>query len=111
MNEQRMNAPRQKIKCVPIEDYARANPAECGDLKAKDRIAVVYAEGEIVSNREDYGVIDDTRYVKLLKEIRAQDDIKAVVLRINSPGGSILSAENIYQQLVGLKADGKKLVV
>ncbi len=111
MNEQMKKGRLDKITFVSIEEYARAHPAEPGDHKVKDRIAVVYAEGEIVSNREDYGVIDDNHYVKLLKEIRAQDDIKAVVLRINSPGGSILSAENISQQLAGLKADGKKLVV
>jgi len=111
MNEQMKKDRDEKITFLSVEDYAMANPAPAGNLKAADKIAVVYAEGEIVSDREEYGVIDDSRYVKLLRDIRAQDDIKAVVLRINSPGGSILSAENIYQQLVGLKADGKKLVV
>ena len=111
MNDKLGKDPQNKIHYVSIDEYASVTPAEPTNLKAKDKIAVIYAEGEIVSGHDEYGVIDDSRYVKLLKEIRNQDDVKAVVLRINSPGGSILSAENIYRQLVGLKADGKKLVV
>ncbi len=111
MNEQMGKGRKDKISFISIDEYAAATPSTPTNFKAKDKIAVVYAEGEIVSNHDEYGVIDDARYVKLLKDIRRQDDIKAVVLRINSPGGSILSAENIYRQLVGLKADGKKLVI
>ncbi len=111
MNEKMGKGHEDKIQYVSIEEYASANPPHAAHLNAKDKIAVVYAEGDIVSGHDEYGVIDDARYVKLLKEIRRQEDIKAVVLRINSPGGSILSAENIYRQLIGLKADGKKLVI
>ena len=111
MNEKIGKSHIERIKYVSIDEYAAATPITTTNFKAKDKIAVVYMEGEIVSGRNEYGVIDDGRYVKLLKTIRRDDDIKAVVLRINSPGGSILSAENIYRQLVGLKADGKKLVV
>lgn len=111
MNEKMGKDPLNKIHFVSMDEYANVTPPAPANYKSKNRIAVIYAEGEIVSNRDDYGVIDDGRYVKLLKEIRKQDDIKAIVLRINSPGGSVLSAENIYRQLVGLKADGKKIVV
>ena len=111
MNDKLGKGQNDRIEYVSIEDYASATPISTVNYKAKDKIAVIYAEGEIVSGHDEYGVVDDGRYVKLLKDIRKQDDIKAVVLRINSPGGSILSAENIYRQLVGLKKDGKKLVV
>ncbi|HZV43337.1 MAG TPA: signal peptide peptidase SppA [Saprospiraceae bacterium] len=111
MNEKIGKSQIERIHYVSIDEYAAATPITPSNYKAKDKIAVIYMEGEIVSGNKGYGVIDDGRYVKLLKGIRRDDDIKAVVLRINSPGGSILSAENIYRQLVGLKADGKKLVV
>ena len=111
INEKLGEEPIHKIHYVSIDEYASITPVTPANYKTKDKIAVVYAEGEIVSGNDEYAVIDDGRYVKLLKEIRNQDDIKAVVLRINSPGGSILSAENIYRQLVGLKEDGKVLVV
>jgi protease-4 len=114
--EQWMNAAMDKkatdkITYISVDEYAGAATLPPTNYSAKDKIAVVYAEGDIVSGHDEYGVIDDGRYVKLLKDIRRQDDIKAVVLRINSPGGSILSAENIYRQLTGLQADGKKLVI
>lgn len=111
MNQQMGKDVLKKIETVTAEEYYLAYPGKSVNSDAKDKIAVVFAEGDIVSDQEGYGVIEDARYVKLLKEIREDESIKAVVLRINSPGGSILSAENIYQQLVGLKADGKKLVV
>lgn len=100
-----------KIKYVSIGEYAAVTSLPSGDYKIKDKIAVVYAEGEMVSGNNSYAVIDDGRYVKLFNDLRRQKDIKAVVLRINSPGGSIRSAENIYRQLVALKEDGKSLVV
>lgn len=111
MNEQMAKGKNDRIHYVTIDEYAAATPVSKTNFKAKDKIAVIYAEGEIVSGNDEYGVIDDGRYVKLLKDIRRQDDIKAVVLRINSPGGSVLSAENIYRQLTALKADGKKIVI
>ncbi len=111
MNEKMGKGQNQRIEYVNIEEYASATPSTQPDYKTKDKIAVIYAEGEIVSGSDEYGVVDDGRYVKLLKEIRKDENIKAVVLRINSPGGSILSAENIYRQLTGLQEDGKKLVI
>ncbi len=103
--------PNDKLTFISVDEYAMSAKLPPADYSVKDKIAVVYAEGDIVSGHDEYGVIDDGRYVKLIKDLRRQDDIKAVVLRINSPGGSILSAENIYRQLTGLKADGKPLVV
>jgi len=111
MNEQIGKKPNDRIHYVSMDEYAAATPITPTNYKAKDKIAVIYMEGEIVSGHKEYGVIDDGRYVKLLKDIRRQDDVKAVVLRINSPGGSILSAENIYRQLIEMKKDGKKIVV
>jgi protease-4 len=111
MNEKMGKGQNQRIEYISIEEYASATPSTIPDYKTKDKIAVIYAEGEIVSGSDEYGVVDDGRYVKLLKEIRKDENIKAVVLRINSPGGSILSAENIYRQLTGLQDDGKKLVI
>ena len=111
MNETMGKDPNKKINYITIEEYADVTPINQSTLKTRNKIAVVYAEGEIVSGRDEYGVIDDGRYVKLLKDLRRQEDVKAVVLRINSPGGSILSAENIYRQLVALQEDGKVLVI
>jgi protease-4 len=72
---------------------------------------VVYAEGEIVPGKGDYGVIGDQRYTEILEDIRHKDNIKAVVLRVNSPGGNILASENILREVKLLRDAGKPVVV
>ena len=75
-------------------------------------IAVLYASGEIAS--ESTGVEDAIYYDTLIKDIQAiakNEDVKAVVLRVNSPGGSGFASEQIWKALMDLKATGKPLVV
>lgn len=99
----------EDIPFVTINDYylGRTKPLST----AHDRIAVVYAEGDIVPGETDYGVIGDERYVKVLTDLRKDDRIKALVLRVNSPGGNILAAENILRELLLFKEAGKPVVV
>ncbi len=77
----------------------------------KGRVAIVYAEGEIVDgNGHEEGYVFGERTARLLREIREDDDIKAVVLRVNSPGGSVSASEAIARELTQLRKD-KTLVV
>lgn len=78
----------------------------------KQKIAVLYASGEIAS--EGNGTDDAIYYDNLIKDIRkitADADVKALVLRVNSPGGSGFASEQIWKALMDLKAAGKPLVV
>lgn len=77
---------------------------------SKNRIAIVYAEGDIVPGKGEYGMISDERYVKVLRDLRKSDRVKAVVLRVNSPGGSLLASENILRELSLLQKEGKPLI-
>jgi protease-4 len=67
---------------------------------ARGRVAIVYAEGEIVdgTGNED-GYVYGAKTARLLRQIRQDDDIKAVVLRVNSPGGSVSASEAIAREL------------
>jgi protease-4 len=56
-------------------------------------------------------MITDGNYVKILRSLRADDRVKAIVLRINSPGGSVLASENIYREILLCKQAGKRIVV
>lgn len=76
-----------------------------------DRIAVVYAEGEMLHGETDYGSIGDQRYMEVLRDLRTNSRVKAVVLRINSPGGNILAADNILREVRLLQEAGKPVVV
>ena len=79
------------------------------DSKAKDKVAVLYLEGEITDETGDGIVGKDV--VKTLKKIRKDDDIKALVLRVNSPGGSADASEQIWHAIQNIKADSIPVVV
>lgn len=101
-----------KLRRISIEDYFDATGGRKVDYSIKDKIAVVYAEGSINSGKEgEPGEIYDGKYVKMLREIRNNNNIKAVVLRINSPGGSSLASENILREVSLIRQSGRPVVV
>ena len=77
--------------------------------KAKDQIAVLYLEGEITDETGD-GIVGK-KVVKTLKKIQKDNDIKALVLRVNSPGGSADASEQIWHAVQKIKADSIPVVV
>lgn len=76
---------------------------------AKDKVAVVYLEGEIVDEGSD-GIVA-TEVLKTLRKISKDDAVKAVVLRVNSPGGSADASERIWYSVKMLQAQGLPVVV
>lgn len=101
---------KDKIPTLTIEEYAEAKPAKT-NLKAKHKIAVVYAEGNIVDGKGENGSIGDVKYVDILSKIRKDKQVRAIVLRINSGGGSAIASENILRGVELAKAEGIKVVV
>jgi len=81
------------------------------DFGKTDKIAVVMAEGEIVDGRGEEGQIGSDEYRSLIRKLRYNKDIKAIVLRINSPGGSSLASEVIWRELYLAKKSGIPIVV
>lgn len=79
--------------------------------RRKQNIAIVYANGEIVSGRGDQEKIGSVTTVKHLRKARLNDSIKAVVLRVNSPGGSALASDVIWREIELIKKSGKPVVV
>ena len=93
------------IKWIDFSDYVAAKVVPG---KARKKIAVIYADGEIVDGNGKSGVAGD-RFASVIARVRADSTVKAVVLRVNSPGGSVLASEKIKDELDLLKAD--KLVI
>jgi len=103
----------EPFKQVPIAEYAklvrdRAEPAkdqatEGATGGGRGRIAVVYAEGEIVDGEGDTGEVGGATFSRELRKLRQDEDIKAVVLRVNSPGGSASASEVIQREMRLLK--------
>ena len=88
--------------------HARRKARETGE---EPRIGVIVASGEILDGEQPPGTIGGVSLSRLIRKARLDKHIKAVVLRVDSPGGSVTAAERIYQQLEALRAAGKPLVV
>jgi len=73
--------------------------------KSRDRVAVIYASGEIMQGKGDDTYIGEKNIIKALKKARENNRVKAVVLRINSPGGSALISDLIWRELELTKAE------
>ncbi|MCQ2166816.1 MAG: signal peptide peptidase SppA [Bacteroidales bacterium] len=80
------------IKSIGLGDYARIKVKK--NFKTRDKIAVVYVDGEIVDGRGSEEVAGK-RFADIIDEVCDDEEIKAVVLRVNSPGGSVIAASQI----------------
>ena len=89
-------------------DYMRIAGRKKG--KGANRVAVLYAQGEILYGEGGTETIGQEKMIKALKKIGKKKNIKAVVLRINSPGGSALASELIWEEIEHLR-ETKKVVV
>jgi protease-4 len=93
----------QKINFVSINTYAAAGGHR---RTAGEKIAVIYAEGDIIDGKSSQpGIIASDDYRKLIRKIRLDKTIKAIVFRINSGGGSSLASETIWRELALAKQD------
>ena len=86
----------KKVNSISLADYATIKDAP--NLKSTNKVAVIYAEGNIVDGSDPEGVAGD-RFAKIIADVRADKDVKAVVLRVNSPGGSVMASEKIKAEL------------
>lgn len=96
-------------KDYKVLSNSKMTHVERAENKATDKVAVLYAEGAIYDSGKD-GIVD-TEVIKTVKKIHKDDDIKAVVLRVNSPGGSANASEQIWHAVKTLQAKGLPVVV
>ena len=89
----------EDYETIDIIDYARNIATSAKDYSKKDIIAVIYAQGEIASGEGEVNVIGEGSIKRALKDAREDEDIKAIVLRVNSPGGSALTSELIWREI------------
>ena len=99
----------KKINFISLSQYKKV-----ADLKisfSSDKIAVVVAEGEIVYGKGNSDQVSSDEYLTLLRKLRNDNNIKGIVLRVNSPGGSSLASEIIWREIELIKNQGKPVVV
>ena len=88
----------KELKSVSIEEYAPA-PEE-NSSGSSNRIAIVYANGEIISGEGNDESIGSDRISRAIRKARLDNKVKAIVLRVNSPGGSALASDVIWREMV-----------
>ena len=96
----------EDVKSVSLADYASLKSVV--NFKAKKKVAVIYASGEIVDGDAKDNVAGN-RFAKIISDVRKDSTIQAVVLRVNSPGGSVLASEKIKSEL-DLLREAKPLI-
>ena len=98
-----------KLNIISVGDYIASGKGRIKST-ASDKIAIIYAQGEILYGEGEEDYIGQGKIIESLKKIRKDDKIKAVVLRVNSPGGSALASDLIWRELELTKKE-KPLVV
>jgi protease IV len=88
----------EDLNKISIEKYISTGKGRLLST-ASDRIAVIYAQGDIIYGKGDEDFIGQDLIIKALKKARKSSSVKAIVLRINSPGGSALASELIWREL------------
>jgi len=97
---------------VDLKDYLRVVHAEKTLQKDADaRIGVIVASGEILDGFQPAGAIGGGSTAELIRDARRDDDIRALLLRVDSPGGSVLASEQIYREILAFRETGRPVVV
>lgn len=89
----------EEVEAISISDYVSTVSLKSEDYSKDDIIAVIYAQGEITGGEGDVDYIGEGSINRSLKEAREDKDVKAIVLRVDSPGGSALVSELIWREI------------
>lgn len=87
------------VSMVSLGDYATVHALDIYNYKAKNKVAIIYAEGQIVDGESYNGAVGGATLASQIAQARMDDNIKAVVLRVNSPGGSALASDVIWREM------------
>jgi protease-4 len=96
---------------IAVDDYAQYLAAKDLLDAGKPAVGIVVAEGEIVDGTQPPGMIGGDSTARLIREAREDEDVKAVVLRVDSPGGGVFPSEVIRREVELTRAAGKPVVV
>ncbi|MDB6163404.1 MAG: sppA [Xanthomonadaceae bacterium] len=96
---------------VGFDDYLKRLDGALNGVDARPQVAVVVAEGEISGGKQPPGNVGGESTSALLRAARDDEHVKALVLRVNSPGGEVFASEQIRREVAALKTAGKPVVV
>ena len=93
------NTEDKSFRKISLATYASAASKDTKERSSDNKIAVIYAEGEIVDGEGSGGNVGGDRLARQLRQLRLDKDVKAVVLRVNSPGGSVTASDVILREV------------
>jgi protease-4 len=96
---------------VSLENYLGFLDRETLPLDTRPQVAVVVAQGEIVDGEQPPGMVGGVSTAQLVREAREDEDVKALVLRVDSPGGGVFPSEQIRREVELTRAAGKPVIV
>ncbi|MDR5610482.1 MULTISPECIES: signal peptide peptidase SppA [unclassified Arsenophonus] len=111
------NDKEQHFNYISIYDYANEQPQQNQLMRQKEsdeqagNIAVIIAQGAIIDGPQEPGMVGSETTVAQIRKARLNPDIKAIVLRVNSPGGSVTASEAIRNELVAVREANKPIVI
>lgn len=89
---------KDDINSIAINDYIKDLPSQ-GDIGSKNKVAVIYSNGEIIGGEGSDEQIGSERISRAIRKARLDEDVKAIVLRVNSGGGSALASDVIWREI------------
>lgn len=102
------NKKTDNLEAIAYSDYLTKNkPSE----SAKDKVAIIYGIGEIISNGESLTDFSSDNIVPLIRQASDDKNVKALVLYLNTPGGEVIASEDIRRELMRFKTNDRKIVV
>ncbi|MBC7446759.1 MAG: signal peptide peptidase SppA [Hymenobacteraceae bacterium] len=110
MKQKTGKKPTEKLNLVSLDTYQNVVDADFEAGPSGKRVAVVYAEGDIVTGRGSATSIGSDKFAAALRDARLDEKVKAVVLRINSPGGSALASDVMWREVELLHKAGKPVI-
>ena len=105
------NIEKDDAKWINYSEYQSTMPSLYKQDLGNDEIALIHGQGEILAGTQSSNAIGGDSFSRLLINVLENDQIKAVVIRIDSPGGSAFASEKIRQHILALKEAGKPVVV
>jgi len=94
---------------IPLVKYSQYKKSIPGTASSGNEIAVIVADGDIMPGKADNGVVGSATIVELIRRARTNDRVKAIVLRVNSPGGAFQAADMMWRELM-LAAETKPVI-
>jgi protease-4 len=90
----------KSFRQISLTTYAKAQSKDSKKRRSDNKIAILYADGEIVDGQGGVQQVGGDSFAKRIRQVRQDEDVKAVVLRINSPGGSVTGSEKIQREVL-----------